>query len=148
MLGLQGSHDVYTKISSDLNMFAVHNGPDSIRTAFSANASRQDMMDTYLRGFHEPVKAGVDSIMVAYSGINGIPCNANAELLTSILKDKWNFKGMAFSDNGGVVDLYKAQHYAMNLTDAAALALNAGLDQVRQPQPDHLYCRSMLTFRT
>jgi beta-glucosidase-like glycosyl hydrolase len=57
VLGLQGDHDVYTKMSSDLNMFAVHNGPDSIRTAFSANASHQDMMDTFLRGFHEPVKS-------------------------------------------------------------------------------------------
>eukprot|EP00045_Choanoeca_perplexa_P009372 m.90012 g.90012 ORF g.90012 m.90012 type:complete len:69 (-) comp14871_c0_seq11:1603-1809(-) len=68
--------------------------------------------------------------MVAYSGINGVPCNANAQLLTTILRDRWNFTGMAFSDNGGVVDLYDDQHYAKNLTDASALALNAGLDQV------------------
>eukprot|EP00730_Choanoeca_flexa_P000724 TRINITY_DN10314_c0_g1_i2.p1 TRINITY_DN10314_c0_g1~~TRINITY_DN10314_c0_g1_i2.p1 ORF type:complete len:772 (+),score=165.11 TRINITY_DN10314_c0_g1_i2:86-2401(+) len=129
VLGLQGQHNTYTKISADLNMFAVHSGPDSIRAGFSARASMQDMMDTYLRGFKEPVSRGVDSIMVAYSGINGVPDNANSLLLTTILEETWGFKGMAFSDNGGVVGLDVDQHYADNLTQAAAMAMNAGLHQ-------------------
>ena len=68
--------------------------------------------------------------MVAYSGINGVPDNANAMLLTTILQEAWKFSGVAFSDNGGVVFLNTSQNYASNLTVAAADALNAGLHQV------------------
>ena len=38
------------KISADVNMFAVHNGPDSIRTQFSAFPSQRDVRESFLPG--------------------------------------------------------------------------------------------------
>lgn len=66
---------------------------------------------------------------VAYSAINGTPDNCNEFLLKQVLRQDWNFTGVAFSDNSGVAMISDDQHYASDHVHAAALALNAGLDQ-------------------
>ena len=125
----------YVLMSSGVNMYGVHSGPDSIRQAFEASATSADVEGLYLEAFHAAVsEGGVESVMVAYSGINldgtgGIPDNANAWLMNDTLKGKWGFKGVAFSDNGGVPLLYTGQHYATSEEDAVRLAAGAFLDQ-------------------
>lgn len=53
-----GNDTHYTKISADLNMFAVHSGPDSIRTAFSAQVSLQEAYESYLPGKKNDLSEG------------------------------------------------------------------------------------------
>jgi len=38
------------------------------------------------------------TVMAAYNMINGTYCTNNAELLISILRNKWGFRGMVMSD--------------------------------------------------
>lgn len=66
---------------------------------------------------------------MAYSAINGTPDNCNEFLLKDVLRRDWNFTGVAFSDNSGVALIADGQHFAKDHLHAAALALNAGLDQ-------------------
>lgn len=66
---------------------------------------------------------------MAYSAINGTPDNCNELLLTKTLRQDWGYTGVAFSDNGAVVGISDNQHFALDHLHAAALALNAGLDQ-------------------
>lgn len=125
----------YVLMSSGVNMYGVHSGPDSIRTAFEASTTSADAEQLFLEAFHASVQqGGVESVMVAYSGIaldggKGIPDNANAWLINDTLKNRWGFDGVAFSDNGGVPLLYTGQHYADSKQDAVRLAANAFLDQ-------------------
>ncbi len=46
------------------------------------------------------VAAGALSVMrkFSYNEIDGIPCTANSNLLTGLLKKRWQFKGFVVSD--------------------------------------------------
>jgi beta-glucosidase len=43
-------------------------------------------------------EGGVCSVMNAYHEIDGIPCAILEELLTTILREEWGFKGVVVSD--------------------------------------------------
>jgi beta-glucosidase len=60
--------------------------------------------------------------------LTGIPCGASEELLTNILRKKWGFDGVVVSDYFAIAQLNSIHKIAADLNDAAALALNAGLD--------------------
>lgn len=131
--GLQGGDTTgrgLIKMAADMNMYAVHSGPDDIRTHFSATTSQKDLYDHYLPPFHMGWELGnVSSIMVAYSAYNNTPDNCNSFLMRDVLKQQWGFSGVAFSDNSGVPMIYTEQHFANSYQQAAVLALNASLDQ-------------------
>lgn len=83
-----------------------------------------------LRGIHLPgMKAGVDAgavaCMAAYNEIDGIPCHANQELLTGILRGEWGFDGLVMSDGCGVDNLSK---HLGSSAEAASAAIEAGVD--------------------
>ncbi len=125
--GLQGDGE-YLKAGACSKHFAVHSGPEDLRHGFDAKASKKDIEETYLPAFEKTVKAGVAGVMGAYSGFNGIPCNANAELIQNTLRGDWGFKGYFVSDCGAIADLYENHHIADTPEEAAAAAFNAGCD--------------------
>eukprot|EP00117_Sycon_ciliatum_P000423 scpid49312/ scgid5232/ Probable beta-D-xylosidase 2 len=128
--GLQGGDEKYMKMAADVNMFAVHSGPDAIRQHFDANVSDRELFDYYLPAFEQTVKEGqVSSVMVAYSAFRGIPDNCNPLLLTDVLLNRWNFSMISFSDNSGVLGIVSTQKYTSSYANASALSINAGLHQ-------------------
>lgn len=54
--------------------------------------------ELYLPHFRDCVEAGAGSVMSAYNRVNGSWCGEHAELLNSILKRCWGFKGFVVSD--------------------------------------------------
>jgi beta-glucosidase len=54
--------------------------------------------ELYLPHFRDCVEAGAGSVMSAYNRVNGSWCGEHAELLNSILKRRWGFKGFVVSD--------------------------------------------------
>jgi beta-glucosidase len=65
--------------------------------------------------------------MTAFSDVNGVPASGNSFLLRKILRDEWRFPGLVVSDWESVIDMI-VHGYAANAKDAAAAALNAGVD--------------------
>lgn len=61
--------------------------------------------------------------------IVGVPCAADANLLNGILRQKWNWPGFVVSDYDSWAMIHTTHAYADNLTEAAAMGLNAGMDQ-------------------
>ncbi len=126
---LQGDHPVYLKLAACAKHFAAHSGPEAQRHRFNADVSAYDLWDTYLPHFEACVIEGqVESVMGAYSCINGESGSASPTLLTAILREKWGFKGYVVSDCGALDDVYLYHGLADSPTAAAALALNAGCD--------------------
>src|SRR5689334_10098100 len=70
----------------------------------------------------------IGSVMNAYNDVDGIPCAANQDLLTSLLRDAWGFTGTVVSDYWSVAFLASLHHVAEDVTGAARLALAAGID--------------------
>ena len=89
----------------------------------------REMRDVYLLPFEAAVReAGMASIMNGYHELDGIPCAANRWLLSDLLRGEWGFTGTVVSDYFAVAQLESYHRIASDLTQAAHLALEAGLD--------------------
>jgi beta-glucosidase len=127
--GLQGSDPRYLKVAACAKHYAVHSGPERLRHEFNAEASPQDLRETYLPAFKALVKdANVEAVMCAYNSTNGEPCCGNEFLLSQVLRKEWGFKGHVVSDCGALDDLYEGHKTVKTKTEAAALALSRGVD--------------------
>ena len=77
----------------------------------------------------QPARAGIEEgalgVMAAYNDIDGVPCVANARLLTGILRERWGFEGIVMSDLGAIDRLVRG---TVTLAAAGAVALRAGVD--------------------
>lgn len=117
-------------------------GPHIIATAkhFLADGGTQDGKDQgdakipegQLRDLFSPpylpaLDAGVQSVMVSFSGWNGVKMHGNRSLLTGVMKDRWNFDGFLVGDWNG-----HGQVAGCTATDCAASAV-AGLDMYMAP---------------
>jgi beta-glucosidase len=69
--------------------------------------------------------------MSAFNDVNGIPATANRELLTTILRDEWRFRGLVVSDYTADAELI-AHGYAATPRDATKLAFLAGVTMSMQ----------------
>ena len=85
------------------------------------------LRNVYLPPFRMAVDAGVATVMPAFHSFNGVPCSANKYLLRDILRGELGFDGMTISDWNAVVELIP-HGVAADAADAAALALNGGID--------------------
>jgi beta-glucosidase len=127
--GLQGNDPKYLKVAACAKHYAVHSGPEKLRHEFNAEASPQDLRETYLPAFKALVKdAKVEAVMCAYNSTNGEPCCGNEFLLDQVLRKEWGFRGHVVSDCGALDDLYQGHKVVKNKTEAAALALSRGVD--------------------
>jgi beta-glucosidase len=127
--GLQGDDLDHPKALGCAKHYAVHSGPEKERHHFNAQPSERDLYDTYLPAFEALVKdAKVGSVMGAYSALNGVPCCADPFLLTEVLRKRWGFDGVVFSDGGAIGDIWAEHKFVAGPVEAAAVAVKAGCD--------------------
>ena len=106
---------------------AVSGGLDYNHVEISGQALRE----IHLPPFEAAFGAGALATMSAFNDINGVPASANKELLTSILRGEWAFRGFVVSDYTADAELI-AHGYADNPRDATKRAFLAGVDMSMQ----------------
>lgn len=127
--GMQGKDEKYMKVAACAKHFAVHSGPEDIRHSFNAEATKQDMRETYLPAFKACVKeADVEVVMGAYNRTNGEACCGSKTLLVDILRGEWQFKGHVTSDCWAIKDFHEYHMVTSNAVESVALAMNMGCD--------------------
>ena len=132
--GLQGD-DPKTGIAATLKHFAGYSFSEGGRNFAPAHVGPREMADVFLVPFEMAVKeAGVKSVMNAYQDNDGAPCASSHELLTETLRTRWGFEGIVVADYFAVKMLEFIHHVAEGPAEAAAAALEAGLD-VELPTP-------------
>ena len=107
--------------------FAGYGGALGGRDYDEANLSDSELWNVYFPPFEAAVEAGAGNVMTAYMDLNGVPASGSQWLFTEVLRDAWGFDGFVVSDANAVRSLV-THRFASDLSDAAARAVNAGVD--------------------
>jgi beta-glucosidase len=119
--------------------FAAYGQPEGGRDYNTTDMSLQRLWNLYLPPFKAALDAGADTFMCSFNALNGVPGCGNSYTMTDILKHRWGFDGFVESDWTAVAEMRACppvnpntgpcgHGYAADGPDAAAKALNAGMD--------------------
>ena len=102
LTGLMGTAMTLGIQSQGVGVSAKHyavNSQESDRTLVDERVSQRAARELYLRGFEIMVRRSNPwTLMSAYNKVNGEFAQGNKDLLTSILRDDWGFKGIVMTD--------------------------------------------------
>ena len=91
--------------------------------------TNREMREVYAAPFLAAIQeAQLASVMNSYSEIDGVPVGASREILTDLLRDEMGFDGTVISDYFTVPTLQSYHNITGDRTEAAARALEAGID--------------------
>jgi beta-glucosidase len=107
--------------------FVAYGAVNAGREYASVDISERTLREVHLPGFAAAVRAGVATLMPAFTDLNGVPMTAHIPLLHDWLRGEMGFDGVIVSDYNAIAELIK-HGVAADLVDAAVLALKAGVD--------------------
>ncbi|MBF4575406.1 glycoside hydrolase family 3 N-terminal domain-containing protein [Frondihabitans sp. VKM Ac-2883] len=122
--GLQSSG-----VHATLKHFLGYSASQSGRNHAPVHAGQREIADIFLPPFEMALRdGGARSVMNSYAEIDGVPMAAHADYLTRILRDHLGFDGVVVADYFAVAFLEVMHRVAADRGEAAALALEAGID--------------------
>ena len=123
-------------VHATLKHFVGYSASQAGRNHAPVHAGPRELADVFLPPFEMAVRdGGVRSVMNSYTDIDGIPVASDPRLLTDLLRGEWGFDGVVVSDYFAVAFLETMHAVAADRTEAARLALTAGID-VELPSGD------------
>src|SRR5436305_4774748 len=126
--GFQGrDYSAQDRVLACAKHWVAYGAAESGRDYNSTDMSERTLREIYLPPFKAAVDEGIGTFMSAFNDLNGVPSSANPFTLTKVLRGEWKFDGFVVSDYTAVEELIK-HGLAADGTDAANLALNAGVD--------------------
>jgi beta-glucosidase len=122
--GLQGAG-----IHATLKHFLGYSASRAGRNHAPVQAGAREIADVFLPPFEMAILDGAaKSVMNSYTDVDGIPMAANADYLTTVLRQRLGFDGVVVADYFAVAFLEVMHAVAADRGEAAALALEAGID--------------------
>ena len=122
--GLQSSG-----VHATLKHFVGYSASKAGRNHAPVAVGSREIADVLLQPFEMAIlDGGARSVMNSYAEIDGIPVAANGAYLTDLLRERWGFDGVVVADYFAVAFLHTMHRVAADPGEAAALALEAGVD--------------------
>jgi beta-glucosidase len=116
-------------VDATLKHFLGYSASQAGRNHAPVHAGAREVADVYLPPFEMALRdGGARSVMNSYAEIDGVPVAANGEVLTDLLRDRLGFDGTVVADYFSVAFLEVMHGIAADRGEAAALALEAGID--------------------
>jgi beta-glucosidase len=128
--GAQGDKlDTDHSVIAEPKHFVGHGSPESGLNTSPVHIGERELRSIMLKSFEPAIRDGhAMGVMAAYHEIDGVPVAADPELLDSVLRDEWGFRGFVLSDLGAIRRLWEDHHVAADAKDAITHAINAGVD--------------------
>lgn len=121
------------KVAACMKHFLGYSNSVSGRDRTPASMDERTLREYYLPTFEEAIAAGAHTIMINSGEINGTPVHANADILTDLLRNELQFKGVAVTDWEDVYKLVDLHRVAANRKEAVYMAVMAGIDLCMTP---------------
>ncbi len=127
--GFQGTGNRYApdRVAATAKHLAGYGASIAGMDYAAIDVSDRTLHEVYLAPFRAAVEAGVETLMPAFVNLAGVPMTANRRILHEVVRDQWGFDGVIVSDYLAVAELLP-HGVAADAVEAAALALNAGVD--------------------
>jgi beta-glucosidase len=126
--GLQGT-DLSTGVVATGKHFVGYSASEGGLNWAPAHIPARELREVYLHPFEAAVRAaGLRSVMNGYHELDGVPCAANSELHSRLLRDTWGFEGCVVADYFSIRQLEDYHQMATDAAAAASLAILAGID--------------------
>ncbi len=134
------------KVASCMKHFLGYAVPISGKDRTPAYIPDHVLREYHLPPFKAAIEAGAHTIMINSGIINGIPCHANYELLTKLLREELGFQGLIVSDWGDIENMYKRDRVAANNREAVKMVINAGLDMSMIAYDYEPFCNDLVAL--
>ncbi|MCX2450819.1 glycoside hydrolase family 3 C-terminal domain-containing protein [Pedobacter sp. PLR] len=134
------------KVASSIKHFLGYQVSVSGKDRTPAFISDQALREYHLPPFKAAIDAGAKTIMINSGLINGVPVHANYHILTELLKEELNFRGLVVTDWGDIENLYKRDRIAKDDKEAIMLAINAGIDMSMIAYNYETFCDNLLAL--
>lgn len=130
------------KIAASAKHFLTYSEPKYGWDRGPADISEQSLYEIHVPSFRAAIEAGVKSVMINSGELNGEPTHGSFRIVTQLLRDELNFKGVVVSDWEDIIRLYRNHKTAVDERDATYQAITAGIDVAMTPYTtdfcDHL----------
>jgi beta-glucosidase len=127
--GLQGDKLNSGNVAACAKHLVAGGSPINGLNAAPMEVSPYTLNDIYLYSFRKVLEeTDLATIMVAHNELNGVPCHADKNLMTDIIRNKFNFKGFYVSDWDDIARMFTLHKYSSSLMQAYSQTVNAGMD--------------------
>lgn len=93
----------------------------------NANLTETQIRELHLKPYYDAIEAGVHTIMISYSSIQGAKMHQSRYWITDVLKTELGFDGIVISDYNAIHQL-PGSYY-----DQLVASVNAGIDMLMEP---------------
>ena len=116
-------------VHATLKHFLGYSASRAGRNHAPVTAGPREVADVFLPPFEMAVRdGGARSVMNAYTDLDGVPMASSTTYLTDLLREQWGFDGVVVADYFAVAFLEVMHAVARDRGEAAALAIQAGID--------------------
>ncbi len=116
-------------VDATLKHFLGYSASRAGRNHAPVHAGPREVADVFLPPFEMALlDGGARSVMNSYAEVDGVPVAADPTLLTDLLRDRLGFDGTVVADYFSVAFLEVMHGVARDRGEAAAMALEAGID--------------------
>ncbi len=119
-------------VASTLKHYAAYSVPNGGRDGNARtdpHIAPRELFNLYLYPYQRIIKeANPLGVMSSYNDWDGIPVSGSYYFLTTLLREKFGFKGYVVSDSDAVEFINSKHHVAKDSADAVRIALEAGVN--------------------
>lgn len=133
--------DPYT-LAACVKHFAAYGAPQAGRDYSTVDMSMRVFREVYLPPYEAAIQAGAATVMTSFNELFGVPATASHFLLTELLRNELNFKGVVVTDYTSINELVP-HGVAKDEKEAAKLAIKAGVDMDMQGAVYYNYLKEL-----